>query len=212
MLEWQVRPLFFFLILYSVIQGLLLILSRASRKIKALTKIVAVLVLTAGVSGLVANQGLDSQKIGLIGWIAKLIVEFFGLLVSNIVFASVILIVLFIFLQFIWQERDLKAKEEEKKILAIQKPIEPHPFKIKGIEEPKTEKPMLFKKKEEKPKEKPSAPLPAVNPIKGKYSLPPVDLLSKNETSPTSGNIKENSLIIKKTLENFGIPVEMEDV
>ena len=189
-----------------------LILSRASRKIKALTKIVAVLVLTAGVSGLVANQGLDSQKIGLIGWIAKLIVDFFGLLVSNIVFASVILIGLFIFLQFIWQERDLKAKEEEKKILAIQKPIEPHPFKIKGIEEPKTEKPMLFKKKEEKPKEKPSAPLPAVNPIKGKYSLPPVDLLSKNETSPTSGNIKENSLIIKKTLENFGIPVEMEEV
>jgi S-DNA-T family DNA segregation ATPase FtsK/SpoIIIE len=44
------------------------------------------------------------------------------------------------------------------------------------------------------------------------YSLPPLDLLSKNESSPTSGNIKENSMIIKKTFENFGIPVEMNEV
>lgn len=189
-----------------------LILIKASKKIKVLTKIIAVLVLTSGVSGLTSNQGLYTEKMGLIGWIAKLLVEFFGLLVSNIVFASVILIGLFIFLQFIWQERDLKAKEEEKKILAPQKPIEAPTFKIKGIEEPKPEKTNLFKKKEEKPKEKIPVVMPVVNAIKGKYSLPPVDLLSKNETPPTSGNIKENSLIIKKTLENFGIPVEMEEV
>jgi len=42
--------------------------------------------------------------------------------------------------------------------------------------------------------------------------LPPLDLLNKNESSPTSGNIKENSMIIKSTLDNFGIPVEMAEV
>ena len=39
-----------------------------------------------------------------------------------------------------------------------------------------------------------------------------INILNKNETLPTPGNIKENSLIIKKTLENFGIPVEMAEV
>lgn len=188
------------------------ILSRASKKIKVLTKIIAVLVVTSGVAGLSSNQALNKEKMGLMGWIAKLFVDFFGLLVSNIIFSAIILIGMFIFLQFVWQERDLKEKEEEKKALLQQKPSEPT-FKIKGIEEPKPEKPSLFaKKKEEAPKEKKPVPVPAPSPIKGKYSLPPVDLLSKNETVPTSGNIKENSLIIKKTLENFGIPVEMEEV
>ena len=42
--------------------------------------------------------------------------------------------------------------------------------------------------------------------------MPPLDLLNKNEAAPTSGNIKENSMIIKSTLENFGIPVEMAEV
>ena len=37
-------------------------------------------------------------------------------------------------------------------------------------------------------------------------------MLNKNEAAPTSGNIKENSMIIKSTLENFGIPVEMAEV
>jgi len=188
------------------------IILKAHKKIKVVTKIVAVLVLTAGVSGLASNQGLDKEKIGLVGWIAKLLVDFFGLLVSNIIFLSVILIGIFIFLQFIWQEREIKAKEEEKKILFQDKPKDVPTFKIKGIEESKPEKPSIFKPREEKAKEKPPVPVQVVTAVKGKYSLPPIDLLSKNETVPTSGNIKENSLTIKKTLENFGIPVEMEEV
>ena len=66
--------------------------------------------------------------------------------------------------------------------------------------------PLLFKKSFYTPLGKEKVPV-AVNQAlptqKGKYSLPPIDLLSKNETVPTSGNIKENSLIIKKTFENF---------
>ena len=40
----------------------------------------------------------------------------------------------------------------------------------------------------------------------------PIDLLEKNGAKPTSGDIKANRLIIQKTLENFGILVEMFDV
>ncbi|MDD2646807.1 MAG: DNA translocase FtsK 4TM domain-containing protein [Patescibacteria group bacterium] len=40
----------------------------------------------------------------------------------------------------------------------------------------------------------------------------PLDLLEKNSAKPTSGDIKSNKLIIQKTLENFGISVEMGDV
>jgi S-DNA-T family DNA segregation ATPase FtsK/SpoIIIE len=40
----------------------------------------------------------------------------------------------------------------------------------------------------------------------------PIDLLDKNGEKPTSGDIKNNKIIIQKTLENFGIMVEMFDV
>lgn len=38
------------------------------------------------------------------------------------------------------------------------------------------------------------------------------DLLDTNVTNPTSGNIDQNKEIIQRTLDNFGIPVEMHDV
>jgi DNA segregation ATPase FtsK/SpoIIIE, S-DNA-T family len=39
----------------------------------------------------------------------------------------------------------------------------------------------------------------------------PLDLLDVNTSKPTSGDIKNNSLIIQRTLENFGIPVAMDE-
>lgn len=40
----------------------------------------------------------------------------------------------------------------------------------------------------------------------------PLSLLNSSRQQPTSGDIRTNSLIIHKTLENFGIPVEMGEV
>jgi len=68
----------------------------------------------------------------------------------------------------------------------------------------------LFKRGGDEP-EKAEIKKPATA-VKSDYVLPPLDLLNKNEAAPTSGNIKENSTIIKNTLENFGIPVEMAEV
>lgn len=188
------------------------ILLKSHKKVKILALVLAILLLAIGISGISANQHLIKEQKGGIGYAATFLASLFGVLVANIICLTVIIIGLFIFLQFIWHETP-KEKEEKKPAVNFQK-NQDLPLKIKGIEE-KPAKPALslFKKKDESSKEKKPTTVPALlATTKGKYSLPPIDLLSKNETAPTSGNIKENSLIIKKTLENFGIPVEMTEV
>ncbi|MCG2808729.1 MAG: DNA translocase FtsK [Candidatus Portnoybacteria bacterium] len=44
------------------------------------------------------------------------------------------------------------------------------------------------------------------------FQLPPLEFLEKDVGQPTSGDIKANINIIKRTLENFGIEVEMAEV
>ncbi len=45
----------------------------------------------------------------------------------------------------------------------------------------------------------------------GAYEPPPVALLSKNKGKPEVGDVKANMNIIKRTLQNFGIQVEMDE-
>jgi len=44
------------------------------------------------------------------------------------------------------------------------------------------------------------------------YTPPPLSLLSKDSGKPSAGDIKANSNIIKRTLANFGIEVEMDEI
>ncbi len=44
------------------------------------------------------------------------------------------------------------------------------------------------------------------------YIPPPLDLLENDKGTPSSGDIKANANIIKRTLQNFGIDVEMSEV
>ena len=44
------------------------------------------------------------------------------------------------------------------------------------------------------------------------YKRPPLDLLNGDKGKPSSGDIKANANIIQRTLENFGIQVEMSEV
>jgi len=205
-------PLFFF------VAGLIFLKTR--KKGKDLAMFLAILISLVGVAGILAIKDLSIKSGGWVGYIfGWLLVHFFGIIVANIVFAAVLLIGLFIFLQFIWQEFPRKEKEE-KPTFAVHGQADEN-VKIKGIEQPdKQEKPKsepsritLFKKGpagSPEETEKPEIRKPAAN--KNNYILPPLDLLNKNEVAPTSGNIKENSMIIKSTLENFGIPVEMAEV
>ena len=44
------------------------------------------------------------------------------------------------------------------------------------------------------------------------YKRPPLDLLNSDKGKPSSGDIKANANIIQRTLENFGVQVEMSEV
>lgn len=205
---------FYTIPLFLFVAGLIFL--RTRKKGKNLAMALAVLICLVGVAGILAVKDLGQKGGGWLGfWLAKALVGLFGMLVANIIFGAILLIGLFIFLQFIWQELPQKEKEE-KPTFAVHGAGQ-EDMKIKGMEAEKETKPVkstpskiaLFKKGEEEP-EKPEIKKLAKS--KGEYSLPPLDLLNKNEAAPTSGNIKENSMIIKNTLENFGIPVEMAEV
>lgn len=207
-------PLLFFL------GGLIFLKSR--KKGKTLAMFVAITVTLIGITGILANRDLSSMQGGWIGFLlSKLLVNTIGILAANITFGTVIIIGLFIFLQFIWQEvaKDKLEEFKEKRpsfMSQIMKKDEKSSYKIKGTED--EDKPInqapakisLFRKEKQEEIKAPERKHSLA--VSGDYVLPPLDLLSKNETAPTSGNIKENSLTIKKTLENFGIPVEMAEV
>ncbi len=67
-------------------------------------------------------------------------------------------------------------------------------------------------KKEELPKEDKPKPVKNKERDETESKFPPMDLLESDKGVPSSGDIKVNSAIIKKTLENFDIPVEMSEV
>jgi len=206
--------------LFLFISGLIFLKTR--KKGKNLAMFLAVITSLIGVAGILAAKDLTIKAGGWIGFLlAELFVGLFGLLVANIIFGAILLIGMFIFLQFIWAEMlaEKERKKEEKQPFALSKQEEDN-IKIKGVLLEKQEKPQpasskisLFKKgKEEEPEKVKLKKQEEGTKSKSNYVLPPLDLLSKNESAPTSGNIKENSMIIKNTLENFGIPVEMAEV
>lgn len=49
-------------------------------------------------------------------------------------------------------------------------------------------------------------------PVDHEYNAPPVSLLEKDKGKPGVGDVKANANIIKRTLANFGIQVEMDEV
>ncbi|MEX2340694.1 MAG: DNA translocase FtsK [Candidatus Paceibacterota bacterium] len=52
----------------------------------------------------------------------------------------------------------------------------------------------------------------SVSAFEGPYDPPPLSLLSKDRGKSKSGDVKANANIIKRTLKNFGIEVEMDEV
>lgn len=70
------------------------------------------------------------------------------------------------------------------------------------------------KQKEEKPNEEEFTPDTKSKRQKNGlgFSPPPIELLESDKGKPSSGDIKANANIIKRTLQNFGIDVEMGEI
>jgi len=182
--------------------------------------ILAIFIEIVGISGILESFSPGVKQGGWIGYaFAWPFLELFGILVSKIVFSGVILVGGLIFWHLL---RGGSIKEEKKlsfvpngvsegKQSLIKKFFAPK-FKIKEIEPriketpQKSEEPVLELKSKEIPR------TAAAGLAGAEYKVPPLDLLEAEKGKPSAGDTVMNSAIIKKTLENFGLGVEMSEI
>lgn len=74
----------------------------------------------------------------------------------------------------------------------------------------KVKKALGIKKGEEKEEE--DIPIKKIKSRSSSYVPPPLSLLEEDKGKPNTGDIKANANIIKRTLANFGIEVEMDEI
>ena len=176
--------------------------------------ILAMFILAVGAAGTFENFNPGVQAGGWVGYLFSWpFLKLFGLLVSKIVFGGIVLIGGLIFWNLLKQpsvkEIDRLGRGEiEQKPSLIRKIFAPK-LKIKELEPREKENPerkdfQLDLRK----KEVPSASKSMV----GEYKAPPIDLLEIEKGKPAAGDTITNSTIIKKTLENFGLRVEMSEI
>ena len=176
--------------------------------------ILAIVILTIGLAGFIESLNLEEKQGGWLGYLLSWpFLKLFGDLVSKIVFAGVILIGALIFWYLVRgpEKKEEKGKEEiitEKEPSLIRKIFLPK-LKVKEVE-PRMKETSLKEKEpilELKQKDIPQTLL-----VEEKYKLPPLELLEMDKGKATAGDVITNSAIIKKTLDNFGLAVDMSEV
>ena len=197
-----------------VISGLVFFLTHYEKFLGGV--LLATLLLVLGSSGILENWKSGEKLGGYLGYLAGPLFHLFGLWVTQIIFVLLILVGFLIF----WQLLTPHLSEEEKRALAERraeeekKPLITRLWgKVRGA--PK------FKIREIEPKikeisvkaEAPAAKLETKEkPQVSEYPFPPLELLDTDKGQPSAGDVRQNSIIIKKTLENFGIPSQMSEV
>lgn len=153
---------------------------------------------------------VPGQKLGgYFGYLAGFLTKLFGVLVTQIIFGGLFLISILIFWQLLKRPVAEEEREElEKKPSLIKRIFFAPKFKVREVEPV----PVFPEKKGEIKKVEKPFPGPSPRLISEGYQLPPLDLLDSEMGQPSAGDIQQNSLIIKKTLEHFGIPVQMGQV
>ena len=211
------KAIFLFPLIF-ILAGLSFLYSKYKKFIYSF--VLAAFFLILGVSGTLEILKPGSNEGGYLGYVGKLFLKLFGFWVTQIIFLALSIISLLIFWQLLNFNRLLvreeKTKLEEKK-LGAQKPLisrlvkrimgEPK-LKLKEIEPPPkiSPSPLL-------PGELPELKLKSLGETKKFFYQPPLlNLLESEKEIPNSGDIKINSATIKKTLQNFDIPVEMCEV
>jgi DNA segregation ATPase FtsK/SpoIIIE, S-DNA-T family len=160
---------------------------------------VGYLIFYSGKGGMIGN---------LIGWPLFKLMNFW---MSNVFFGGVIAASGYIFWHYLYSPKPKEEKEEivdevKKEKPLIKKVFTPK-FEVKKLEVKESVK--KEKKVEEKIEEKQMGPgLPAET----TWKLPPITLLENDKGKAQGGDTKSNAEIIEKTLDNFGIPVQMSDI
>jgi len=179
--------------------------------------ILAISLLILGTSAIFECLDHETRKGGWVGYLISLpFLKAFGLLATQIIFASIVLVGVVIIWQFLQKPKLPLAKtaiaEEEQDLM---KKIFGPKFKVKSLE-PQTGRvevpapPLETKQQPAVVQEFKTKPVETF--VNKDYHLPPTDLLESDKGVPSAGDIKINSTIIKRTLQNFDIQVEMSEV
>jgi DNA segregation ATPase FtsK/SpoIIIE, S-DNA-T family len=184
--------------------------------------IFAIIIIIMGVSGILDGMNQDLKYGGLLGRALShfFIYKLFGFWVNQIIFGATVIVGILIFWYLLKPQAALEEEEEESREKGKEKDFEsPKPSFIRKLFSPQ------FKIKEVDPvssqQQESAKPVPQLE-LKAKevaakrffseYQAPPLDLLDSGKEIPTSGDTNMNSAIIKKTLQNFDIPVEMGEI
>ncbi len=170
------------------------------------------------ITALAALELYTAELGGKIGWLLEAPLSYLlgGTLTGIILFAFVLISVFLIFdtgLMFRKSDKDLENEEFDEEEIDI-----PDLEEIGEVEEPKEESEeekekslaAVAKRVTEMAKGKPSEIV--VKSFSGTYVPPSLSLLVKESGKPQIGDVKANSNMIKRTLREFGISVEMDAV
>ncbi len=167
---------------------------------------------TIGVSGILATKAIEEKGGGWVGYLFGWpVFHYFGATVSYIVFACFILIGGIIVFEMM-----PKGKNKDEKPAFAEATAGKPKFEIKPVEVIKTSNPVSEKALKRLPiieiKKEKLKPAEAAIFLDTQYKFPPVELLEIGDEKPSSGDIEFNAAAIKKTLQNFGIEVEMSEI
>jgi len=191
---------YYFLPLLLILAGLNF-LRKEEGRIYLNTFLGAALIFLSVLSLLEINKTDEGGLIGKLGWLIKWIFGFWG---AWVVLMAVLIIGLLMMIN-----RPLAFPRFKKK----EKPTIVEPVINEGVKEAKESiSAPVLERKEEKIKEELSK-TPLIKPFKFKEGkLPPLDIFQTESSRPSAGDIRANANIIKRTLENFGIEVEMGEI
>lgn len=214
-LNFLIGKTIFFIPLLLVLGGWIILRPQKKRIFSPI--FYGILVLIIGISGILGTQNLGENLGGWLGYLlAWPFLNYFGFWISIIVFLALILIGGLIFWEFMpkGRQRTHRPPAERAPILpekAVEEKEKPK-FEIKPIEIPQKKKEGAVGEEKEEALGQIKVPPPEFPREARLYKFPSVDLLDLKEETPSSGDIETSSLIIKKTLQNFGIEVEMSEV
>jgi len=174
-----------------------------------------------GLTGLLAVNRLHQEALVPLdqagGWLGQVIAwpifHFFGLWISLLLFIALTIVgMVALNYPLYWRQKLAQEKKEtqEKKLPTPSPVFRPSLMLGKpkvNSSAPKVNLPSFRAQEEGKKLEG-----PAQKPKKGEYVFPPTKLLNDDHGKPKTGDIEKNSLIIEKTLADFGVPIEMVEV
>jgi len=164
-----------------------------------------------GIIDLLVDQG------GVVGQIINIpLLKLFGIWMTSIGHIAILIISILIIFNLSLRTSILEKWLSRKKTDDEDVDIEIEEDKEEEYEEEDVEEEEEFEQEEaeEIPKQKPSGLVfmsKQSNHFK-EYKIPPLSLLEKDSGKPGVGDIKTNANVIRRTLANFGISVEMDEV